>query len=80
MLDRDGLEGAFLTTTGEAPSLGEQLELSEPYMADPADAEPQRDSDARLPRFGRVVRLDDPQGATCRVAIRFDCAPQPART
>lgn len=78
MLDRDADHAAFITTAGDAPSVGEQLELSEPYLANPCDRQEEREPIAQLPRFGRVVRLDDPQGDTRRVAIRFERQAQPA--
>jgi hypothetical protein len=79
MLDRDADEAAFITTAGDAPSVGEQLELSEPYLANPRDGQQHREPIAQLPKFGRVVRLDDPQGDTRRVAIRFEQQTQPVR-
>ena len=79
MLDRDANEAAFITSAGDAPSVGEQLELSEPYLANASTGRQAGERIAQLPKFGRVVRLDDPQGDTRRVAIRFERQPQPTR-
>ena len=79
MLDQSGEEASFLTSAGDAPRLGEELELTGPCDAYPGGTEEQRGPNPHLPRFGRVVRLDDPQGTTRRVAIRFEGQLQPAR-
>jgi hypothetical protein len=72
MLDQDAEQAAFLTNAGEAPRVGEQLELTNPSTAHvAADGAPGGHA-ANLPRYGRVVRLDDPQGVTRRVAIQFE--------
>lgn len=72
MLDQTREEAAFLTTAGDAPRVGEQLELTGSKEVNVASAEDQREPSPNLPRLGRVVRLDDPQGVTRRVAIRFE--------
>ena len=72
MLSQSAEEAAFLTTAGNAPRLGEQLELAQPHKAQAlADGAPQ-EPDRHLPKYARVVRLGEPQGVTRRVAIRFD--------
>lgn len=76
MLTRGAEEAAFLTIVGEAPRLGEQLELTGSDNAGLSVTEPPSGSGARLPRFGRVVGLDDPEGMTRRVAIRFEKQPR----
>jgi len=67
MLHQSEEEAAFLTAAGDAPRVGEQLELTALY-----EAEDLRRPSSQLPRFGRVVQLHDPQGTTRRVAIRFE--------
>ncbi len=79
MLDQSGEEASFLTTAGDAPHLGEQLELTASCDANRRGTNDRCGPNKHLPRFGRVVRLDDPQGATRRVAIRFEGQLQPAR-
>jgi hypothetical protein len=76
MLNRSAEEAAFLTSAGDAPRVGERLELAEVDRG--AQHEPGSASGAgpHLPRFGRVVRLDEPQGTTRRVAIRFEPSPR----
>jgi hypothetical protein len=76
MLDRSEEEAAFLTTASDAPCVGERLELAESETAGRAKRDSARETAIRLPRFGRVVRLDDLQGATRRVAIRFEPVPR----
>lgn len=71
MLDRNAEQAAFLTSAGDAPEVGEHVELA---ATDPPDPKPARRG--VLPRFGRVVRLDAPQGATRRVSIRFEPRPE----
>jgi hypothetical protein len=75
MLAQSREEAAFLTAAHDAPRVGEQLELSESCEANRAVRAVPRGSASHLPRFGRVVCLDDPQGVTRRVAIRFDSQP-----
>ena len=72
MLNQNASEGAFLTSAADAPGVGEQLELRQSLEAEVAALEHSQRPRFRLPRLGRVVRLDDPQGATLRVAIRFE--------
>ena len=72
MLNRSADEAAFLTTAGDAPKVGERLELTEPCIADGVAADDSLLEGSRLPQFGRVVRLEDLQGTTQRVAIQFE--------
>lgn len=68
MLSRSAEQASFITSTSQAPGVGEKLELTEPCAADAATC----GSGAGLPRTGRVIRLDQAAGGTQRVAIRFD--------
>ena len=70
MLDRSAEQAAFLTSTSDAPEVGEHVELA---ATDPIC--PEAAAGPALPRFGRVIRLDAPQGTTRRVAIRFEPRP-----
>jgi hypothetical protein len=72
MLSQSAKEAAFLTAAGNAPRLGEQLELtpSRKIQALAEGATPATSD--HLPRFGRVVRLGKPDGTTRRVAIQFE--------
>jgi hypothetical protein len=72
MLDQDADEAAFLTATRDAPRVGERLELTELCQSNLAVPRPLPERLSQLPRFGRVVRLDEPEGVTRRVAIRFE--------
>jgi len=68
MLDVSAGGAAFLTAAGEAPPIGVRVELSEMPTRDRVvreDAQP-------LPRFGRVLRHDEPSGVTRRIAVRFE--------
>ena len=76
MLDRGAEEAAFLTTAGDAPRLGERLELAESEAVGPTRRDCPSETGPHLPRFGCVVRLDDLQGTTRRVAIRFEPPPR----
>jgi len=76
MLDRSEEAAAFLTTASNAPRVGERLELAESEAVGPTKRDSARETGAHLPRFGRVVGLDDQQGATRRVAIRFEPPPR----
>jgi len=72
MLNQGDGEAAFLTSARDAPRIGETLELTELCKTSPTTPEPVPQELAYLPKFGRVVRLDRPQGVTRRVAIQFD--------
>ena len=72
MLKREEEEAAFITTASEAPKVGERLELSEQDLFTLRPGSIAGMDNPHMPRFGRVVRLDDPQGSTRRVAIRFE--------
>lgn len=72
MLKKESEEAAFITTAAEAPAVGERLELSEQDLVARRTLGGADGSNPHMPRFGRVIRLDDPQGTTRRVAIRFE--------
>ncbi len=73
MLRRDEQGAQFLTSVTEAPRVGETLELTEPV----AVAErPGDQPELRLPRWGRVLWLEQAAGRTRRVGIRFEHPPQ----
>ena len=74
MLARVGDEAAFITAERNAPRVGERLELTPP---DDTGVSPEPQRSVSLPRFGRVVKLYAPQGATRRVGIRFEDAEAP---
>jgi hypothetical protein len=78
MLNRSADEAAFLTTAGDAPKVGERLELTEVAVADTVAADESPAEESHLPQFGRVVRLEGLQGTTRRVAIRFEPPPRSA--
>jgi hypothetical protein len=68
MLNLSAGGAAFLTAADDAPALGERLELLEMATTDRVVR-----NDAReLPRFARVLRHDDSEGVTRRVAVRFE--------
>jgi hypothetical protein len=72
MLKKEEEEAAFLTTASEAPKVGERLELSEQELLSRRVRGIADQGNPHMPRFGRVIRLDDTQGTTRRVAIRFE--------
>jgi hypothetical protein len=72
MLNHNESGAAFLTAARDAPRVGEKLELTELRQFSLANPEPVPPSAARIPQFGRVVRLDDAEGVIQRVAIRFE--------
>jgi len=59
---------AFLATPADTPVVGEKIELEEMYSANRLVQE----GAPPLPRHARVLRVEDPQGATRRVAVRFE--------
>ena len=63
MLSQSTGEASFLTSAPDAPKIGERLELTEPCDT-PAEGS--------IPRFGRVVKLDESPGRARRVEIAFD--------
>ncbi len=68
MLDMSNGGAAFLTGADETPPVGQRLELMEMQTVDRVvreDAQP-------LPAFARVLRHDGLEGATRRVAVRFE--------
>ena len=68
MLDISTQGAAFLTPAAEVPAVGMRLELLEMQSPDPLV----REDAGPLPRFARVLRHDDAQGITRRVAVRFE--------
>ena len=76
MLNRSTEEAAFLTNSGDAPRVGERLELAEADRSGLTGSGSATGGGPHLPKFGRVIRLDDPQGTTRRVAIRFEPLPR----
>jgi hypothetical protein len=72
MLNRSTHEAAFLTTAGDAPAVGERLELAAAEGGGLVAANRTQVGGSQRPRFGRVVRLGELQGTTRRVAIRFE--------
>jgi len=80
MLNHDQQEAAFLTTAGDAPRIGEKLELTGLGLGRAATPEPIPPELVPLPRFGRVIRLDESRGVTRRVAIRFEPQLAPVST
>ncbi len=73
MLRQNEREAQFLTSVSEAPRVGETLELTEPV----ADGEhPETRPAVRLPRWGRVLWLEQGAGRTRRVGIRFEHPPR----
>ncbi|MCK4343586.1 MAG: PilZ domain-containing protein [Phycisphaerae bacterium] len=68
MLDVAAGGAAFLTAIDEAPPVGERVELLEMHTTDRMV----REGAAPLPPFARVVRHDDSDGITRRVAVRFE--------
>jgi hypothetical protein len=79
MLDRSAEEAAFLTAAGNAPEVGEYLELTEMEPGSLFATERPAAGRPHLPRFGRVVRLYGAQGTTRRVTIRFEPRPSAPR-
>lgn len=68
MLNTSAGGAAFLTVAGDAPDVGERLELTEMYSANRLV----REKTPQLPSYARVVRVDDTHGATRRVAVQFE--------
>ena len=75
MLESAASSASFLTAASAAPALGARLQLVEMFSRDRLV----REDGPELPRFARVVRVEEPDGATRRVAVRFE-AESPART
>jgi hypothetical protein len=75
MLNQSANGAAFLTATGEAPRVGEELELTGWHNAFAQPGEPNPNERSLLPQSARVVRLDEPQGMTQRVAVQYELAP-----
>lgn len=68
MLNVSARGAAFLSIAGDAPHVGERIELSEMYSANRAV----REAVFPLPPHARVLRVDDADGATRRVAVQFE--------
>ncbi len=68
MLDASAGGAAFLTGANAAPQVGDRLELSEMQTCDRLV----REDAQTLPKYARVVRLDDRPGVTRQVAVRFE--------
>ena len=68
MLNHSTGGAAFLTTTQEAPTVGERIRLSEMHSPDRLVCE----GNPPLPAYARVIRRHDEDGTTRRVAIRFE--------
>ena len=67
MLDESIGGAAFLAAATEIPPLGARVELFEMSTNDRLV----RDGAGPLPRFARVIRHDDGEGLTRRIAVRF---------
>jgi hypothetical protein len=76
MLAQSASEAAFLTAARDAPRIGEQLELTDLGTTSLTIPQAPPQHSPHLPKFGRVVRLDKPQGVTRRVAIQFEDQPR----
>ncbi len=68
MVDTSTGGAAFLVPADQAPAVGELVEFSEMPTTDPFV----REGALPLPRVGRVLRLDAPDGLTRRVAVRIE--------
>lgn len=68
MLDLSTRGAAFLAPAAEVPAVGARIELIEMLSPDRLV----REGAGPLPPFARVLRHDDAQGVTRRVAVRFE--------
>lgn len=68
MLNISSQGAAFLTAAAEAPVVGQRLRLLEMLAHDRVV----RQAHGLLSRFARVLRIDDTEGVTRRVAVRFE--------
>ena len=59
---------AFLTSADKTPAVGEFVRFREMYSEDRFV----RDGSPALPEHARVLRVDDAEGVTRRVAVRFE--------
>ncbi len=66
----------MLTAACDAPPVGERVELVEMLTTDRMV----RDGATNLPRFARVLRHDDMEGLTRRIAVRFEADADEPRT
>jgi hypothetical protein len=68
MLDVSTRGAAFLTAAPESPPVGARIELLEMQTPDRVV----REGAGPLPRFARVLRHDEANGVTQRVAVQFE--------
>ncbi|HUU98740.1 MAG TPA: hypothetical protein VM487_23660 [Phycisphaerae bacterium] len=68
MLNLSARGAAFLAAAEDAPNVGERLELGEMHSANRSV----REAAIRLPSHARVLRVDDPDTPTRRVAVRLE--------
>lgn len=77
MIDTSRGGASFLTAYADAPPLGTRLRFVEMPTCDRLV----REDAACLPRYGRVLRREDGEGVTARVAVRFESeVPSEAQT
>jgi hypothetical protein len=68
MLNLSARGAAFLADADDVPRVGERLRLTEMHSAAPAV----REAAEVLPAFARVLRVDDPDAPTRRVAVQLE--------
>ena len=68
MLNTSSRGAAFLASAEDAPGVGERLALVEMLSRDRLV----RDEKPAMPRFARVLRVDDGGDITRKVAVRFE--------
>jgi hypothetical protein len=68
MLNTSAGGAAFLTASQDAPALGTRIELLEMLCHDRLV----REDAGSLPRYARVLRHDETETLTCRVAVQFE--------
>jgi hypothetical protein len=68
MLNLSTRGAAFLAAAEDAPDVGERLELGEMHSANRSV----REAAAGLPSHARVLRVDDPDTPTRRIAVQFE--------
>lgn len=68
MLDMSIGGAAFLVDAVDAPPVGERIELLEMLTAD----REVREGSLPLPRFARILRHDEAQGITTKIAAQFE--------
>lgn len=72
MLDVSAGGASLLTAAEQAPPIGHRVGLLEMHTGDRMV----REDGLPLPTSARVVRHDDAEGVTCRVAVRFEADEQ----